>query len=191
MIWNKLNNYYKNYFKWININIIIFFILFQNHFNQNYNFCLNCINKSKESRKCLECPSRFIFRGLNIVSKEKTLNEIIYNRKSITRFGDGEYKIIFGGKANFQSYNKTLSKRLLNILNCNENNLLIGINIPYRKKDLEERSDSSHKMWEKFFKVNKIKMSKIINKKKKYYSSLISRFYSAFKDKSNKSWNRK
>ena len=40
-------------------------------------------------------------------------------------------------------------------------------------------------MWEKFFKVNKIKMSKIINKKKKYYSSLISRFYSAFKDKSN------
>ena len=62
-----------------NINIIIFFILFQNHFNQNYNFCLNCINKSKESRKCLECPSRFIFRGLNIVSKEKTLNEIIYN----------------------------------------------------------------------------------------------------------------
>ena len=126
----------------------------------------------------------FIFRGLNIISKEKTLNEIIYNNKSIARFGDGEYSIILGGKSIFQSYDPILSKRLFQVLNSNEKNLLIGINVPYRKKDLEERSDSSISYWDYFFPRYKINMSKII-KKKKYYSALISRFYTLFKDKSN------
>ena len=175
----------NNYFKWLNIYAIIFLILFENHFYQSYNYCSNCINTSSENFKCLECPLGFIFKGLNIVSKEKTLNEIIYNKKSIARFGDGEYKIIFGYKANFQSYDETLAKRLFQILNSNEKNLLIGINLPYRKKDFEERSNNSQKMWNIFFQHFKIKLSKIINKNKKYYSSLITRFYSAFKDKSN------
>ena len=140
---------------------------------------------SSNNIRCSECPLEYIFKGLNIVSKEKTLDEIIYKHKSIARFGDGEYRIIFGKNAFFQKYNKILAKKLYDVLNCNEKNLLIGINIPWRKKDLEERSNSSQRMWEKFFHQYKLNISNIINKNKKYYSSTISRFYSTFKDRTN------
>ena len=143
------------------------------------------MNLELNNLKCNECPIRYIFKGLNIISNEKTLDEISNNHKSLARFGDGEYRIIFGSKACFQRYNKTLAKKLYEILNSNEKNLLIGINIPWRKKDLEERSYPSQNMWNSFFQKNKLKLSKIINKNKKYYSSTISRFYSTFKDKRN------
>ena len=110
----------------------------------------------------------YIEKLLNIVSKEKTLDEIIYNHKSIARFGDGEYRIIFGKNAFFQKYNKTLAKKLYDVLNCKEKNLLIGINIPWRKKEFEERSNASKRMWENFFHLYKINISNIINKNKKY-----------------------
>ena len=120
-----------------------------------------------------------------IVSKEKTLNEIIYNKKSISRLGYDEFRIIFGISAGFQKYEPELAKRLLFILNSKEKNLLIGINIPYKKKDLEERIDSVKSMWINHFQKSKFKLTKIIKKNKKYYSALITRFYTLFKDKSN------
>ena len=183
----EINNYcYQNgkmyYFKYLNIYIIIFLLLLDNHFYKYYHYCLDCINESLENPQCDECPLSFIFKGLNIISKEKTLDEIIYNRKSITRFGDGEFRIIFGENAGFQIYNETLSKLLLKVLNCKEKNLLIGINLPYRKKDLEERCITSRKFWKNYFQNNKLRIAKIIHNKK-YYSSLISRFYLAFNDR--------
>ena len=179
----EIRNYY--YYKYFNIYIIIFLLLFENHFYNHYNYCSNCIKLDLNSLKCNECPLRYIFKGLNIIQKEKTLDEIIYNHKSLARFGDGEYRIIFGNNAFFQRYNETLAKRLYKVLNSDEKNLLIGINIPWREKDLEERTIASQRMWTNFFTKYKLKISKIINKNKKYYSSTISRFYSTFKDKSN------
>ena len=40
-------------------------------------------------------------------------------------------------------------------------------------------------MWQIYFPKNKLKLAKIINNKKKYYSSLITRFYSTFRDRTN------
>lgn len=76
------------------------------------------------------------------------MDEIIYNKKFISRFGHGEYNIIFGGKEGYQRYNKTLSEKLLQIIKSNEKNLLIDITIPYRNKDLDERNEQSRKYWE-------------------------------------------
>ncbi len=54
-----------------------------------------------------------ILREIKIMSPEETLDEIINNNKSISRFGDEELILTFGGKIGFQKYNKILSKRLL------------------------------------------------------------------------------
>lgn len=180
-----ISSYSYYYFKCLIIYIIIFLILFENHFYEIYWYCQTCIDLSLESPQCHECPLGFIFKGLYIASREKTLDEIIYNKKSLTRLSDGEFRIIFGKKAGFQVYNDSLSKRLLQILKYSEENILIGINIPYKKKDLEERSDASRKMWENFFPQVKLKLAQIINKNKKYYSALITRFYSTFRDRTN------
>ena len=74
---------------------------------------------------CSECQFNMIFQGLKVHSEEETLNEIIVNNKSISRFGDGEFKLIFGHSIRFQKFNKTLSKKLIEVLNSNENKKIL------------------------------------------------------------------
>lgn len=161
--------------------ILIIVIIFEYFYQKLYHFCLRCYSIS--DIKCDKCSLEMIFRGLIIMPNDKTLEEIIKYNKSISRFGDGEYRIIYGEHAAFQKYDKNLSKGLLHVLNSKEKNLLVGINIPYKKKMMEERSFNSRLFWNSYFPENKFKIAKIIDKNKIYYSSCISRFYSVYNDK--------
>ena len=118
------------------------------------------------------------------MSDDITLNEIIKKNKSISRFGDGEFKIILGRSNGFQNSNKILSKKLLNILNIKDKNFLVGINLSYKKNELKKWTRSAQKYWNRYFNKNKFKIAKII-KNKKYYSATISRFYTEYKNKNN------
>ncbi len=50
----------------------------------------------KKSKYCKKCSSKDFFKDFKIISREDTLNSIINNKKSIARFGDGEFDLIFG-----------------------------------------------------------------------------------------------
>ena len=78
-----------------------------------YRFCLKCINDNNNKPKCIECPIELIFKGLKIVSNDKTLDEIIYKNKSISRFGDGELRIIFGENLGFQTAAQQFKKKII------------------------------------------------------------------------------
>lgn len=142
---------------------------------------MKCINKFND--KCAYCTREIIFNGLNIASREETLEEIINNNKSISRLGDGEFQIIFGRKIGFQENNNLLSSKLLSVLNSNLSNLLIGINVPYHEEELNSRNSEGERYWKNWFKRYKFRLAKLLNKDKKYYSALISRYYSVFKNK--------
>ena len=74
-----------------------------------YNYCQNCVKHlSNPKKQCLNCSNEILFYGLNIVSTEDTLNEIIENKKSISRFGDGEIFLILGknGQKIIRNYKK-------------------------------------------------------------------------------------
>jgi hypothetical protein len=139
------------------------------------------------TEKCKKIPYEIIFQRLKVFSEEETLNEIIVNNKSISRFGDGEFELIFGNSISFQKYNKTLSKKLIEVLNSNENNLLIGINIRSVILNLNKFEEDSRKYYIKWLENNKFRISKIINQSKNYYSSRISRFYIGYKNKTGSS----
>ena len=149
--------------------IIILTLILYNNLNlkkenkYKYKYCFKCIKKINNlPPKCSKCPTELILEGLKIVSTEDTIKEIIQFNKSISRYGDGEFSLIFGISINFQEFNERLSKKLLEILNNNKTNLLVGIfYYPYKKNEL----------------------LKILNKKKKYYSADITRFYSKFKNR--------
>ena len=83
------------------------------------------------------------------------------NNKSIARFGDGEFKIIFGLGIGFHKSSKLLKAKLLNVLNSNLNNLLIGINMPYHEYELNIRPDSWRDYWKNYIK----KLKKIWDKR--------------------------
>lgn len=157
-------------------------------FYYNYNlFCKKCFINYKKEKQCNSCKNTIIFKGLNIASDEETLNEIIMNNKSISRFGDGEFKIIFGEGCGFQKPNKLLSKRLVEVLNNNEKNLMIGLHIPYKNKDFYNLKNYSKIFYINYLNKYKFKIANIINTNKKYYSSTISRFYIRYKRKKNMS----
>ena len=68
----------------------------------------------------------FIPRFLTV---KETRNKIINEKKSIARFGDGEFGIIFGKKRwNFQSESDFLASKLREVLTCDDEDLLIGLN---------------------------------------------------------------
>ena len=164
--------------------ILLFNIEF--YFYKYYLYCLNCHKKIIENQKCYYCSSKILFKGLQIFSDDTTLNEIINNNKSISRFSDGEFKMIFGKGIGFQDYDNKLSQKLIKVLNSNEKNLLIGLNIPYKEKDLQKLTISVRNYWINYLNRYQLNLSQLINKKRKYYSATISRFYMRYKDKSIK-----
>ena len=167
------------------LTILTFLIVKEYKYYRYYKFCLKCINDdNNNSTECLECPYQLIFKGIKIESNDKTLDEIIYKNKSISRFGDGEYKIILGGHNGLQGANKTLSNKLLKVLNIKDKGFLVGINLPYQDKTLQKLKRHSQKYWTNYFRKYKFKIAKI-NVNKRYYSGTISRFYLAYKDKTN------
>ena len=65
-----------------------------------------------------------------ILSNEETINYIIQNNASISRFGDGEFILINNGSIGFQKANKKLSERLTEILLSNDKAFLIFPPLP-------------------------------------------------------------
>jgi hypothetical protein len=96
-----------------------------------------------------------LLKSIKIMSKETTIKELLENKKSIARFGDGEFKIIFGRNIWFQRYNETLKKRLLDILKSNKSNLLVGI---------VRLVNNKNKFWVDFIEQYKFEFAKILNK---------------------------
>ena len=64
-----------------------------------------------------------------IMTEEETIDEIVKNRKSICRFGDGEFSIMFGSSRwRFQRDDAKLAERLREVITTEEENILIGLN---------------------------------------------------------------
>lgn len=63
-----------------------------------------------------------------IMSIESTINEIVKHRKSIARFGDGEFGIMCGVQRwRFQRADERLASRLKEVLHSKQDNILIGL----------------------------------------------------------------
>ena len=170
--------------------IICFFaLLLSFKFSKKYYIFFKCCLKYIQyyqylDKKCLKCPKEIIFNGLNILSSEETLNEIIKKNRSISRFGDGEMELIFGKNLNFQEANKILIKKLRKVLKSRKKGLLIGINIPYNNRYLSYYNSRVRIYYIHWLEKLKLKLFTLIDLNKKYYSSFITRFYIEIKDKS-------
>ena len=147
--------------------------------------CYKCIEKYRVYQKehiCNKCTNSFIFKDIKYVSIDDTLNEIINHNKSISRFGDGELDLIWGGKIGFQKYNKKLNNRLIEVLHSNEENLLVAIPLVYKFNLINLFKNRSFHYWENWMKKKRFKFRKILLENKIYYSSMITRFCTTYKD---------
>ncbi len=112
---------------------------------------------------------------------DATLNKIINNRCSVSRFGDGEFGIMMGRDLSFQTNSIEINCRLKEIISSNQENHIVCI--PNVFVELYSFNDNAQNYWYKYLGSNRNKIYNMIDKKKEYYDSLVTRLYIDYKDK--------
>lgn len=131
-------------------------------------------------RKAEKLPEWFFYPIVR--SKEETIEDIVKNRKSLARFGDGEFAIMFGReRAAFQRGEEKLRQRLLEVIQGEESSLLIGLANHYGSlKSFTDKAadDIRAYMTEE---VRKEHLS-VLNPKKVYEDAYLTRPYALYRD---------
>lgn len=154
-----------------------------------------CWNKSVEVKidslnQTIKFKDRIIknfFQPPRIKTIDETISEIIQNKASVSRYGDGEFKLMINKNITFQRADSLLAMRLREILQVQDENFLVCL--PDIFQDLSQYTDEPKSYWSLHNAKYRLKWYEILNKEKVYYNSFISRCYYSFKDKSNcKRW---
>ena len=117
-----------------------------------------------------------------VKNKEETLQELIKTEKSIARFGDGEFNLIWGESLTFQDFSEKLQTKLQEVLTDTNKNLLVGI--PGIFKTLKFYNKRAANFWRKKVVVDREKIYNILNLEKQYFDAEITRPYMDLADKS-------
>lgn len=111
-----------------------------------------------------------------VICAENTLKFILENNVSVSRYGDGELRWIYGMKQNtFQNDSEEMSKRLCEVLKSKGNNHIVCI--PDCFGDLGRYNRRSRYFYNYFIGQNRKKWMDVLDLSKTYYDALISRFY--------------
>jgi glycosyltransferase family protein len=111
----------------------------------------------------------------NIKTTRETVERIVQGY-SISRYGDGEFNIVFRKKSiNFQEYDLELSNYLKEILNSSLPKHLVAI--PRTLIEIKNLKDNEKYFWSRYYLKQKKKLKENISNKKVYFDSMISRFY--------------
>lgn len=118
----------------------------------------------------------------DIKSLEETITDIINNKLSVSRYGDGEFKLMEGRNIAFQNINESLQKQLVNIINNDKKELLVCI--PDVFDDLSKYIEEPREYWRLHIAKNRRQWYKYLNFNSQYGNAFISRCYYSYKDKS-------
>lgn len=126
-----------------------------------------------------------------IHSVETTLKEIVNNKKSICRFGDGEFACISGDlRAKFtKKYNKMLAERLTEVLHSDDDNILIALADNYG--NLDKYSEQTRREI-RYYMTPQVRRfhTELLDMNRKYYNAYITRPYILYQDDVEVSRNR-
>lgn len=122
-----------------------------------------------------------------IMSMDETMDYIIQNHCSVSRYGDGELKLAIGEDISFQKCTPELQLRLSEILQSQSKNCLICVP-DYFTGAKWMKDDSKEFMWRRVAEYRR-QWSPLIDMNRLYGNASISRCYYDWKDKSNcKKW---
>ncbi len=115
-------------------------------------------------------------KHIHIADTKETIDYILKNGCSVSRFGDGEFNLIRGYGNGFQSYNSELAARLTEILRTNSYEKHI-VCIPNTLVCTDGYKPYPTKFW-RFYAVRHLNfLLKYVSPSIKYFDSLMSRFY--------------
>lgn len=126
---------------------------------------------------------KIVKNQIQVMSIDETLDELLGSNKSLVRFGDGEIVMIDGKSLAFQKESEELSKRLSDILQYKEENMMVAI--PDIFDGLSQYRTSGQAFWKDHLLFFRKVYKKNCNTKKKYGNAYVSRCYYNYADKQN------
>ena len=113
----------------------------------------------------------------------ESIQYIIDNHCSVSRYGDGEFSIIWGGGNGFQQPNERLAKLLKKVIEADDvPNHMIGIPI-YIKDFSSLRNPYSY--WPLIISRNYYRLKELLSLKRTYLNASMTRFYYELQDRSH------
>ena len=123
-------------------------------------------------------------KDIKILDSMASIQYIIDNKCSVSRFGDGEFDVIMGGSEGYTRPDEKLAVSLKNVLmSTDAPNHIVGIPLPM--KGISGLRPLSRDFWGFFVKNNIDKILPLLSKNRTYIDTQLSRFYIAYTDKRN------
>jgi len=128
-------------------------------------------------------PYRWNFPKYKIMTIDETIDDIISNKKSISRFGDGEFLLLLKQQdLKFQKQNTLLANKLQEVLNNRNLNFLVAL--PDSLASAKGLRRFAKVYWLLFINTHGKKLSKLLDKKYSYGNANMTRLYIIMKDQS-------
>lgn len=139
-------------------------------FEYYYFLLMNTIQRKKESQ-------------VLVASIEETIDKVINDRVSVSRFGDGEFLWIIGKNQNsFQEGSESLSNRLHEVIQSDNDNHIVCLTDAFGS--LKQYNHFSIRFWARFMTHYRKEWTEMLKPGKQYYNTNITRLYMDYKDKS-------
>ena len=122
-------------------------------------------------------------KHLCVLSSVETVRLIKEKKLSVSRFGDGELKIMRGGSIGFQCYDANLSYRLREVIQGHRDNLLICV--PRFLTNMDNISNEVKTFWKYSLLRNQSAWDYYLEENRIYGDTQFTRFYMDLKDKSS------
>jgi len=129
---------------------------------------------------------KFIFeKKPNVKNSIETIEYILETKKSVSRFGDGEFDLIEGKSLKFQEYDERLATKLKEVLKENVENLVVCIPDIYNFSTLKTLKNESCVFWLRYIINNHKKLTRLIDINRLYYDACVTRPYIRYNKKYN------
>lgn len=117
-----------------------------------------------------------------VQSIKNSISEIVTNKCSVSRYGDGEMDIIVGKSQPFQMFNEELSRRLNDVLTSNVPGHMVCI--PDAFGSIEEYRPESQAFWKGHLRKHRLDWYKRLKIFRIYGNTHMTRCYNMYADKS-------
>ena len=149
-----------------------------------WNFFVSTKNKAKDFLFCVkDCVYVLFHKAPRVMSCEETVKYILENNCCVTRFGDGEIKLLKGQSISFQKADERFTREYKKILSGETENLLVCLPSVFSNKERAKYSEADSRYWKKHLSYFRKYWYNDLNFDRIYGNAFISRHYMNLKDK--------
>lgn len=128
----------------------------------------------------------FSLRKIKIADSKKTINQIIKNRASMSRFGDGEFSLMSGFDTGFQKSDELIANKLKKIIKVHSSdNFIVGLPHPWKELLCGDLKYQAFEYWSNYLLLSFNTKIKPYIHFSQYYNASFTRFYIDYKTDQN------